>query len=86
MLFALPISGYIDSCAGGYHLTFFDYFDIPKLISINQELEKLMVIIHQISAYTLIGLLLMHIGAAFKHHFIQKDNILLRMLPTNLRK
>ena len=56
VLIALPLSGYVDSSAGDYHLAFFDFFDIPKLIPKDQVLEDISVIVHQAAAYSLIAL------------------------------
>lgn len=36
---------------------------------------------HHVAGYVLIGLLVVHIGAALKHHFIDKDDVLNRMKP-----
>ena len=80
-LILIPVMGYIDSSAGGYHISFFELFDIPKLIDKNEELMEFAKEIHEYLAFFLIGLLVLHIGAALKHHFIFKDNILIRMLP-----
>jgi len=77
----LPVSGYVDSSAGGYHLAFFDLFDIPKVIGKDKDLEELALLIHSSLAYGLIGLLVLHLGAVAKHHLILKDDILRRMLP-----
>ncbi|MEM8498580.1 MAG: cytochrome b [Pseudomonadota bacterium] len=37
--------------------------------------------LHKIVYWVIIGLLVLHIGAALKHHFVDKDNVLRRMLP-----
>jgi len=68
--------GYIDSSAGGYHISFFELFDIPKLIDKNEELIEFAKEIHEYLAFFLIGLLVLHIGAALKYNFI-----LIWMLP-----
>ncbi len=36
--------------------------------------------VHQYAAWALIGLLILHIGAALKHHFIDRDTTLRRMI------
>jgi len=36
---------------------------------------------HEISAFALAGLVLLHVGAAFKHHFVDKDGLMDRMRP-----
>ncbi|MBT4520784.1 MAG: cytochrome b [Halieaceae bacterium] len=36
---------------------------------------------HQTIYWSIIALLVLHIGAALKHHFVDRDNVLRRMLP-----
>ncbi|MET0052915.1 MAG: cytochrome b [Candidatus Thiodiazotropha sp.] len=79
-LLVLPISGYVDSSAGGYHLAWFGV-GIPLLIPENKILLEISEVIHSSLAYLLIGLLAMHLAAVAKHHFILKDDTLRRMLP-----
>lgn len=76
----LPLSGYLDSAWGGYHISFFGWFDIPLLFAKDKALFDLAVTVHWLTAYALIALLAAHIGAALLHHFIKKDGVLLRML------
>ncbi|UPW19289.1 cytochrome b [Agarivorans sp. TSD2052] len=83
VLFVLMISGYLISTADGRPISVFDWFDVPATItSINQQ-EELAGDIHEILAWTLIALVAGHALAALKHHFIDKDSTLVRMLkPT----
>ncbi len=81
VMFLLPVSGYVDSSAGGYHLAFFDLFDIPKIIPKDQGIEELSAWIHSSLAYGLMGLLVLHLGAVAKHQWILRDKVLSRMLP-----
>jgi cytochrome b561 len=71
----------VDASAGGYHLAFFDLFEVPKIIPANQEVAELSATIHSLLAYGLIGLLALHLGAVVKHHLILQDDTLRRMLP-----
>jgi len=80
-MFLLPVSGYLDSSAGGYHLAFFDLFEIPKVIPKNKDIEEISVLVHSSLAYGLIAVLAIHLGAVAKHHLILKDDTLRRMLP-----
>lgn len=80
-MFLLPVSGYVDSSAGGYHLAFFDLFDIPKVIPENKDLEALALMVHSSLAYALMAALVLHLGAVAKHELILKDDTLRRMLP-----
>lgn len=80
LMFAMPISGYVMSDAAGYHPSWFGV-SVPIVSPINPALSKILAEFHQYAAYTLIALLLAHVGAALYHHVIVKDNTLRRMLP-----
>ena len=79
-LILMPLVGWIGSCAGGRppHLGDFK-FDLP--ITGDKQFVKTMFEIHEIIAYIIIALLTIHVTAALYHHFIKRDNILLRMMP-----
>lgn len=80
-LFALPITGWMISSAANLSVSFFGLFILPDLIAPNPDLQKTLEWIHQWIGYALILFICLHIAAALKHHFINKDNVLRRMLP-----
>lgn len=80
MLF-IPLSGWLMSSAAGYGVSFYGLFDLPFIFSKDQKMAELFNDLHEAFANILIGLLVVHIGAALFHHFVKKDNILRRMLP-----
>ena len=60
---------------------------MPDFVAPNEALFDAMVAAHGVLAWMLVALATLHILAAFKHHFIRKDNVLRRMLPgMRLRK
>ena len=79
-MLALPVTGYLDSAWGGYHISVFGLFDVPMLLEKNEALFKIAVTAHQYIGYALGLLVLAHAGAALKHHFVAKDDVLKRML------
>lgn len=80
-MFALPITGWMLSSAAGFPVSFFGLFVLPDLISTNENSRHLLTEIHKWLAYGLIAAICGHVGAALQHHFINKDDILRRMLP-----
>lgn len=56
---------------------------LPILSTLHDKapVEKVLVYVHVFGAWTLIALLVLHIGAALRHHFWLRDNIMSRMLP-----
>lgn len=81
LLIAIMSSGYLISTADGRGISVFDWFEIPALSWTLENQEDLAGEIHEVLAFSLMGLVALHIGAAFKHHFVNKDNTLKRMLP-----
>jgi cytochrome b561 len=59
---------------------FFDLFVIPNLVGPDATLSAGMTFLHYLVSRLLIGLLILHIGAALKHHFIDRDDVFLRMV------
>lgn len=78
-VFVLPVTGYLDSAWGGFHISFFNWFDIPLAFGKDKAKFEITVAVHRWTAYGLIALLVAHVGAALKHHFIDGDNVLRRM-------
>lgn len=81
LMFALPISGWLMSSAAGFSVSFLKLLTFPDLISKNDFLFQRFIEIHKWLGYALIFFLLIHAGAALRHHFISKDDTLRKMLP-----
>ncbi len=82
ILLLMPLDGWIMSTAAGRIPTFYGLVTLPfPGIEHNHALAHQLAELHGILAYALLALLVLHILAAFKHHFINKDNILTRMMP-----
>lgn len=79
-LFALLVSGYLISTADGRPIEVFGWFRVPALITGIPDQEDLAGEIHEYLAWGLVGLAVVHALAALKHHFIDRDATLRRML------
>jgi len=80
LMFLMPLTGWLMTSAAGYTVSFFGLFIIPAPISANEQAKALFGTLHEGFAYALIVAIIIHILAALKHHFIDKDDILRRML------
>ncbi|MGV6809366.1 MAG: cytochrome b [bacterium] len=80
LVIVLVISGYLISTAKGQGVDVFGWFTVPALLPEEAQRGELAGDIHEIVATVFILLVLIHIAAAFKHHFFDKDKTLLRML------
>jgi len=74
------VSGYLISTADGRALPVFGIIELPALISGVDQQAEIAGKIHFVLACTLIGLAILHMLAALKHHFLDQDRTLLRML------
>jgi cytochrome b561 len=81
LLFAVPISGWLMSSAKGFKTVWFGIIPLPDLIAKDKELGKLLEFVHQSLNYFLLLLVVLHIAALIKHRFIDRDDVLTRMLP-----
>ena len=82
LLFAMPISGWLMNGASGFPMKYFGLVRVPDLLARNQENLALFKAAHGYIAWTLMGLIAVHVLAALKHHFIDRDTVLRRMLPS----
>jgi len=80
LLLALPVSGYLISTADGRGIPLFGQFEVPALPWAVERQEEIAGQIHLALAYTLVGLAVFHALAALKHHLIDRDETLRRML------
>ncbi|MBF0444946.1 MAG: cytochrome b [Magnetococcales bacterium] len=82
LLFILPISGYFITTAKGDAVNVFGLFTIPAIFTQQPiaNLEDIAGFIHLGLAVCLLTLVALHIAGGLKHHFIDKDDTLTRML------
>jgi cytochrome b561 len=81
LMFAVPLTGWLMSSAGGYPVPFFSFFNVPDLIGLNEWLFAALIAVHRWLAWMLLFFLVLHAGAALRHHFGLRDDTLRRMLP-----
>ena len=79
MLIALPVTGCFYSWSAGHPAPVLYLFEIPRLVDKNPELLAIIKPLHIYLSWAVSLLLVGHIAAALKHHFIDKDHVLLSM-------
>ena len=85
LLFAVMIAGYLISTADGRDVEVFGWFAAPGFGSLFENQEDLAGDVHRWLAYALIGVACVHALAAFKHHVVDRDDTLLRMIGSTRR-
>lgn len=89
LLLVLPLfvmfSGYLISTADGSSVDVFSLFRVPPVISNLEGQEDIAGDVHLVLAIILIVIAALHMLAALRHHFIDRDATLRRMLGLNER-
>ncbi len=80
LMFAIPFSGWLFSSADGYRVVYLGLLPLPNLIAKNKLLADALGDIHATFAWLMLYVLLLHVAAALKHHFLDRDDTLRRML------
>ncbi|MEE9327256.1 MAG: cytochrome b [Cocleimonas sp.] len=81
LILLIGISGYFISTAKGKGIEFFSLFEVPAIFGeLKEERADLIGNAHELMAILLAVFVVLHAFAAFKHHFIDKDETLRRML------
>ena len=80
-LFLMPMSGWLMSSADTYPDPLVYGINLPQIVQPDESFKRAFSAIHFYTAWTLVGLIVLHFAGAIKHHFVEKDRTLLRMLP-----
>jgi cytochrome b561 len=81
LLIAMPLSGWLMSSAKNYSVSWFGVFSWPNLIGPGETAFSFFRTLHHLLSDLLFAIASLHIIAALKHHFWNKDDVLVRMLP-----
>jgi len=81
LLFAMPLTGWMMSSAKSYSVSWFGLFTWPNLIGKNEAAFEFLRTTHDTLSDVLFAVAVLHILAALKHHFWNRDDVLKRMLP-----
>ena len=80
LMLALMVTGYLIATADGRGIVVFSLIDVPAMSIRIENQEDIAGLVHKWLAYLFIALVVLHAWAALKHHFIDKDDTLKRMM------
>ena len=86
LILAVPVSGWLMSSAKGFQTVYLGIIPLPDLLTKDKELGDLLAGVHKVLTFTLGALVITHLTAALKHHFVDRDGVLARMIPFLDRK
>lgn len=81
LFFTVPLLGWAYSSAAGFPIVFLGLLPLPDFVPVSPTLADALKPWHGLTAYALTALLVLHVAAALKHQFIDRDGLMARMLP-----
>ncbi len=81
LFFVVPLLGWAYSSAAGFPIVWFGQIALPDFVPADKALAEMIKPLHELSAFALMGLAGLHIAAALKHQWFDRDGLLERMLP-----
>lgn len=81
LLILLPLSGWVWMSAADRPIDFFGLFTIPSIVAPDKQVADVLHERHELLGLTMLALVVLHIAAALKHQFVDRDRLLSRMNP-----
>lgn len=81
MMIVMPVSGYVVNSTANFPFRYFGGFRVPNLIPADKSWQQAAESAHLIAFWIFALLILLHVLAALRHHFVRKNDILVKMLP-----
>lgn len=81
LCFAVPLAGWAYSSAAGFPVVLFGVWPLPDFVTADRALAEALKPLHRLLAWALAALVALHVAAALKHQWIDRDGLLRRMLP-----
>jgi cytochrome b561 len=83
LMLLTPVAGYLMSNAAGKPINWFGLVEMPALLGEDEQWREILGELHEVFAFSMLGLVGLHVAGALKHRFIDKDprlDVLKRML------
>ena len=81
LMVAIPVTGYFYSSAAGIQVVYLGIWPLPTIIGPDKVLKGVLRLVHISLNYTLLAIVVLHVLAVAKHQWLDRQNILARMLP-----
>jgi cytochrome b561 len=82
LFFAVPLVGWAYSSAAGFPIVVYGVLPLPDFVPVDKALAEAIKPWHGRLAWLLASVVLLHVAAALKHHFVDRDGLMSRMWPT----
>ena len=81
LIVIIPLSGWLYSSAAGLPTVYLGIVQLPDLFAKDKALADALKRVHVTLNYTMLTMIIVHVAAALQHHFVNRDDVLRRMLP-----
>ncbi len=81
LILLIPLTGWLMSSAKGFQTVYLGVLPLPDLLGKSESLGELLGEVHEQLNHLLLILVIVHTAAAVKHHHVDQDDVLARMLP-----
>jgi len=81
LLFVQPVIGFLQSNAANFPVVLWGVLPLPALIGPDERWSEILLRVHHLGAFLFMLLVVTHVAAALRHHFLLHDDVLRRMLP-----
>jgi cytochrome b561 len=81
LLIAVPLSGWVIASASGIPFSIFWRIPLPEIVGVDKPTADMAARIHLWLVVAFAALLVVHVAAALRHHFVKRNDVLSRMLP-----
>lgn len=81
LMLAVPLLGWAYSSSAGFSINWLGLIALPDWVPRDRELAQWLKPLHRTASYALISLVLLHVAAALKHQFVDRDGLISRMRP-----
>ena len=81
LIVVIPLTGWLYSSAAGVPTVYLGLLQLPDLVARDKALADQLRLVHVSLNYIMLALVVVHAAAALKHHLVDRDDVLRRMLP-----
>ena len=81
LIVVIPVTGWLYSSASGVPTVYLGLLQLPDLVTRDKALGDQLRLVHVGLNYIMLVLIIVHAAAAVKHHWVDRDDVLRRMLP-----
>jgi len=85
LMLGIPGAGWAYSNAAGFPIVYLGLWRLPDIVSRNKLLAAELLELHKVLGWLLLAAVFAHVLAALKHHFVDRDATLARMMQWRAR-